>query len=399
MNSAWTIFKKELTHTLRDRRTIITMIIFPLLLFPVIMTVITGVTQSQIQKAEAAKLQVAVIANGNAQAQRLAQILADDDGIELQQDVPEDSIRSRILAGKLDGAFVFESQFDAQIDSFRAGNLQLFFKAAENLSVLRNRLRSRAEDFEKQLLADRFSALQIDKNMVEVLAFDEVNIASEREKFGSVIGGFLPYIFILFCFLGSMYPAIDLAAGEKERHTMETLLTTPASRYSILLGKFGVVVLSGLLSAIISIVGLYIGFQQSKGLPDAFIRSILNIFEWQTLIMVLSLLLPMAIFFAGILLSISLFTRTYKEAQSAISPLVIFAIIPGIIGTVPGITLNAQTALIPILNVTLATKHLLSGGRDVLLLSEVYLSMFVLGLLSLYLASKMFTRESVIFRN
>ncbi|MEZ4748172.1 MAG: ABC transporter permease subunit [Calditrichia bacterium] len=399
MNSAWNIFKKELTHTLRDRRTIITMIIFPLLLFPVIMTVITGVTQSQIQKAEAAKLQVAVIANGNAQAQRLAQILADDDGIELQQDVPEDSIRSRILAGKLDGAFVFESQFDAQIDSFRAGNLQLFFKAAENLSVLRNRLRSRAEDFEKQLLADRFSALQIDKNMVEVLAFDEVNIASEREKFGSVIGGFLPYIFILFCFLGSMYPAIDLAAGEKERHTMETLLTTPASRYSILLGKFGVVVLSGLLSAIISIVGLYIGFQQSKGLPDAFIRSILNIFEWQTLIMVLSLLLPMAIFFAGILLSISLFTRTYKEAQSAISPLVIFAIIPGIIGTVPGITLNAQTALIPILNVTLATKHLLSGGRDVLLLSEVYLSMFVLGLLSLYLASKMFTRESVIFRN
>ncbi|MCB0300508.1 MAG: ABC transporter permease, partial [Calditrichaeota bacterium] len=330
---------------------------------------------------------------------RLAQILADDDGIELQQDVPEDSIRSRILAGKLDGAFVFESQFDTQIDSFRAGNLQLFFKAAENLSVLRNRLRSRAEDFEKQLLADRFSALQIDKNMVEVLAFDEVNIASEREKFGSVIGGFLPYIFILFCFLGSMYPAIDLAAGEKERHTMETLLTTPASRYSILLGKFGVVVLSGLLSAIISIVGLYIGFQQSKGLPDAFIRSILNIFEWQTLIMVLSLLLPMAIFFAGILLSISLFTRTYKEAQSAISPLVIFAIIPGIIGTVPGITLNAQTALIPILNVTLETKHLLSGGRDVLLLSEVYLSMFVLGLLSLYLASKMFTRESVIFRN
>jgi len=212
------------------------------------------------------------------------------------------------------------------------------------------------------------------------------------------LGGMFPYFFVIFCFLGAMAPAIDLAAGEKERGTMETLLVSPASRLQIVLGKFLVVTASGIFTAVSSVLWLYLIFRQSKAIPPEVISGILKVIEWKSLLLLFSMIIPLCAFFAAILLSVSVFAKSYKEAQSIIAPLNIMIIIPVLIGIFPGIKLNAITALIPILNISLATKEIIAGTIPSLLMAEVFLVLFALAALGLIFCTRWFNRETVIFR-
>jgi sodium transport system permease protein len=223
-------------------------------------------------------------------------------------------------------------------------------------------------------------------------------VASPKERFGKTVGGMVPYFFVIFCFMGAMYPAIDLAAGEKERGTMETLLTAPVSRFQILLGKFAVVVLTGILSAAVSMLGIYVAVLQVKEIPPELLAMIMGILDVQTIVLVLSLLLPLTVFFAAFLLSLSIFAKSYKEAQSLISPLTFVVILPMMVGLMPGIELDPVTALIPVLNVSLATKEIIAGTIKPLLLAEVYISLVALASVSLWGCAKWFEREETIFR-
>jgi len=195
-----------------------------------------------------------------------------------------------------------------------------------------------------------------------------------------------------------MYPAIDLAAGEKERGTFETLLTSPATRLEILVGKFGVVVLAGLLTAVIALVGLYIGVMQIREIPSALLTTILGILELRSILLLVSLLIPTTAFFAAILLSLSIFSKSFKEAQSMITPMMIVVIVPAFLGLMPGMSLNTITALIPILNVSLTTKAIIADTLTPMLLVEVYLSLIIVASVSLVICAWIFEREETIFR-
>jgi sodium transport system permease protein len=396
MNTITTIFKKELIDTLRDRRTLITMVAFPLLLFPVIFGLVTKLQISQAKKAQEKILRVGLQGHGNAEAFR--QMLSARQDLRVIENIPDDSARALIRNDSLDAAFVFAEDFDRQVEALAAGRLDLYFKSTEDENITKMRLSDLARDFEQTLISARFSKLNLDEKMVKAVQVNEIDVATFKERGGKLMGGFLPYIFVIFCFLGSMYPAIDLGAGEKERGTLETLLTSPASRFQILLGKFGVIVLTGVLSAAIGILGLYMGIRQNKEVPQELLDAILGILEPQSIALVLSLLLPLTIFFAAFLLSLSIFAKSFKEAQSIVSPLTILVILPVAIGLIPGITLNATTALIPILNVSLATKEIIAGTIAPGLLALVYVSLIFLAAVSLYGCSKWFEREETIFR-
>jgi sodium transport system permease protein len=396
MNTILTIFKKELIDTLRDRRTLITMVVFPLLLFPVIFGLVTKLQISQAKKAQEKILRIGLQRHGNAEA--FSQMLSARHGLRVIENILADSVHALIRNDSLDAAFVFAEDFDRQVEALAAGKLEMYFESTEDENITKMRLLDLTRDFERKLIAARFSKLNLDEKMIKAVRVNEIDIATFKERGGKLMGGFLPYIFVIFCFLGSMYPAIDLGAGEKERGTLETLLTSSASRLQILLGKFGVIVLTGVLSAAIGILGLYMGIRQNKEVPQALLDAILGILEPQSIALVLSLLLPLTIFFAAFLLSLSIFAKSFKEAQSIVSPLTIVVILPVAVGLIPGITLNATTALIPILNVSLATKEIIAGTISPGLLTLVYVSLIVLATISLYGCSKWFEREETIFR-
>ena len=396
MKTIVTVFKKELIDSIRDRRTIVFMIIIPLLLFPLLFRVMSSIEKRQAQKQRVKTLRVALVDRGN--AADFVSSMHGRNGLTVVDGIPADSVTAMIKSDSLDGAFVFGESFDQDVAENRSGRVDFYFKSTDDRDIVEGRLRKPLDQYEKTLLSQRFNRLAIDSTVVDAVDVRAQNVASVEERVGKAVGGMLPYIFIIFCFMGAMYPAIDLGAGEKERGTMETLLTAPVNRFHILLGKFGVVVLSGLMSATVSIIGLYIGIKQTANIPPEFMDIIMKMLGWDTILLVLSLLLPLTIFFAGVLLSVSLSARSFKEAQSLISPLNVAIIVPAAIGLMPGIEMTYVTAVIPVLNVSLATKEILAGTIQTPHLIAVYVSLIGLALLSLYGSVWWFKRESTIFR-
>ena len=396
MKTMLVIFRKELTDTLRDRRTLISMIAIPLILIPLLVGISTKVMRSQLEKAQDKRLRIALQTSGN--AGDFITILQNEPKVTVRQNLSADSARALVAIDSLDAFIIFAPDFDEQVANIRPGKVTLYFKAAELRSIEKQRLSGLLDRYSESLRAGRFKKLNIDESITRTMQIDEENLASAREKIAEVLGGFLPYLFILFCYMGCLYPAIDLAAGEKERGTLETLLTSPVRKMEILVGKLGVVVLTGLATAGIAMAGMYIGVVQIKEIPPELLKAILDILQFKSIVLLLSLLLPMTIFFAAGLLSLSIFARSYKEAQSIITPSMIVIIVPIFVGIMPGMALDTGTALIPILNVSLATKAIIAGSMTPFLLAEVYVSLIALAALSLYACAWIFDREQTIFR-
>lgn len=391
-----TVFRKELIDTIRDRRTLFFMVIFPLVLVPLILTIVTKIQTSSMRKAEEKIIRVGLVTNGN--AVEFANDLMRSHGLRIVDGIVPDSAESFINRDSLDAVIVVGRDFDSEVAQLRSGTIRLYYKSSDDYDMVKRRLTAEIDQFEKSLRANRFKKLNLDEAIVKVVQREDHDVASAKERFGKAVGGMIPYFFVIFCFMGAMYPAIDLAAGEKERGTMETLLTAPVSRFQILLGKFAVVVLAGILSAVVSLLGMYLAVRQVQEIPRELIQLIMSMLDFQTVVMVLSLLLPVTVFFAAVLLSLSVFAKSYKEAQSMISPLSIVVILPAMIAVMPGIALDPITAMIPILNVALATKEIIAGTIKGLLLLEVYGTMFVLASVSMWGCAKWFEREGTIFR-
>src|SRR5690606_21378622 len=187
--------------------------------------------------------------------------------------------------------------------------------------------------------------------------------------------GIIPYFFLLLAFTGAMYPAMDLTAGEKERGTMETLLCSPVARVDLVLGKFLMILTASLATVACSLLsmaltvsagGAIVAGRISGSDTEAArqtaekIASLTTLGAWG-LVAVGGLGLPMVVLVAATVFTVSRFAKSFKEAQSYVSPLIIVIIMPAAVGMLPGVELNARLALIPILNVSLASKELVSG--------------------------------------
>jgi sodium transport system permease protein len=396
MRTILTVFRKELIDSLRDRRTLIAMVIVPLVLFPLMISIASSMLISHARKAEEKGLRIAVVTNGAASG--FVEMLSVRDDVRVVEGISVGRGKVLVRSDSLDAVLVFDPSFDEEVAGLRAGRVTMYHKTTENTSIERRRVRDLLGQYEKTLREARFEALSLDAGIVDAVDLSEENLASTKERLAEEIGGLLPYLIIIFCFTGSMYPAIDLAAGEKERGTLETLLTAPAGRLEILLGKFGVVVLTGIATALVSIVGIYIGIRQSPEIPPEVLNAVLGMLEVRSILLLISLLLPLAVFFASVLLSLSIFAKSFKEAQSTITPLMIFIIVPAFIALMPGMSLDAKTALVPILNVSLATKSIIAGNISAALLLEVYASLIVVAALGLWVCKWIFGREGTVFR-
>ena len=397
MKRTISIFRKELKDTLRDRRTILMMVVMPLVVIPLLITVVVKVQQAQIEKAEAKRLVIAFI--GEEFVPELSELFQQDDRFNVIPGVDTDSISPMIEKGELDGGVIVTSEFPSLLEGDKQGKIRIVFKSSEAFGIAENRLSEVIEEYDQQIVEDRIERLKLDKDLFDAISIDRIDMASVKEKLGKLAGGYLPYLFIIFGFMGAMYPGIDLGAGEKERGTLETLLSSPASRLQIVMGKFLVVTLTGVATALIAMAGLYVAVRRFPEIPADILNVIMEMLGPKMILMIMTLLLPVAAFFAAVILSLSIFARSFKEAQSIITPLNFAIIFPAIIGTLPGIELNAQTALVPILNVSLATKDMLAGTINPIYLIEVYVSLFAIAGLSLWGCVRWFNREGTLFRS
>lgn len=390
------IFKKELKDTLRDRRTLIFMVVMPFVFIFLILQISVKLGTSLERKAKEKVLKIGLITNNN--APELKANLLEHKKFQIREDIKKDQIEDLLKDETFDFILVFNKEFDQSVLAGKTGEVEIHYKHSTENQRAKMRIRRVIYSYRDKLLDQRLQQRNLEKSFITPISIMEHDIATMKQKIGEIAGGYIPYLFIIFSFLGAMYPAIDLAAGEKERGTIETVLASPATRSEIVLGKFMVITLAGFTTAVLSIVWLFITVKQMGELPKDILSAIMKIIGFKSMATLLSLLLPLCIFFAALLLSASVFAKSYKEAQSIIAPLNFIVIVPVFIGIFPGIKLNATTALIPILNVSLAAKDIVAGTIKTGLLIEVYMVLFLLAGLGIWFCTQWFKRESVIFR-
>ena len=393
MKSVWTIFRKELKDSLRDHRTVMTMLVIPLLIVPVAMNFLGRMDPAQGAGNETQLLRVGIVSFGN--AHDFEWTLRSDDKVFVVRMRDESEALDMLNADLIDAAVLFDKEFDAKIEQRSVGNVEVMYSHL-GTQTDRARINNYLRSYEQSLLSTRFAAFSAPSQWAQAFQLQERKVTRPEDILSRMMAGLMPYIVIIFAFLGCMYPALDLGAGEKERGTMETLLTAPTSRMEIVLGKFGVVVVAGMVSALVAIFGMWLGL-----LPHAdsgMVATMRTYFELPNLMLKLILLVPLTMFFGAILLTVSVYARSFKEAQSIITPLTMVAIFPAGMALIPSIELGVWTALVPVLNVSLATKAIVSGSLTFIPFLLILLSLAVVSASALHVCNQYFARESVIFR-
>lgn len=390
----FTIFKKELKDTLRDRRTLIMMLVIPVAIFPVILSLFVTVSESFSKEAAEKTIQIGVVGETDNYVIKQLKSLPDELG-KKEITVYKDTIELK-AAIKVDSAQIgiFPSpDFNSSMGLKKPAGVTVFFNATD--LGMKDRAEAYLETIESIAKQERYLDLKINEEEIRPLNINYSNVASSKEMIGKLAGGFLPYIFIAFGFIGCMYPAIDLFTGEKERGTIETLLTTPVARWQILFGKMGVVVLSGILASTFALLGLFLSIEVMDIVKDPEILNVINdILSLKFILMLFGLLFPLTVFFAGIMIPIAVYAKSFKEAQSIITPLNIIVVLPAMVGFFPGIELNIITACIPIVNIVLATKELIAGTLDAGLLGLSFAVMISLAVLAVFISYKRFDKET-----
>lgn len=390
----FTVFKKELRDTLRDRRTVMMMIVIPTLVFPLIMSVFMSVSESFQKAAAEKKVKIGLVSNQVGSLE--ADLLKVPEALGKREFIPFTDTISLIKAIRSDSI---------QVGIYVPNNAEQLKKAMQPISVKVFHdgtdlgMKERADNYltyiQENWKKERYAELKIDEAKITPFIMEYSNVASSKEMIGKLAGGFLPYLFIAFGFMGCMFPAIDLFTGEKERSTIETLLTTPVPRWKILFGKMGVVVLSGLLAATFNLLGIYLSIEVLNLVKDPIVlQAIKDILSPTFIIMLYALLCPLIIFFAGIMIPIAVRAKSFKEAQSIISPLNLLIILPAMVGFFPGVELNEVTALIPVVNIVLATKELIAGTLEWHLVLMAFGVMVLLAGIAIMLSYRKFENEN-----
>ena len=405
-----TVYLKELKDSLRDRRTLISMIVVPTLIMPIIMFGVGTIMTKIMKQAQSETVSVMIL--GAADSPGVVATLKADRKFRL---VPESADYQQLISDKkVRVAVALPAGFEAGLKSGEVQTESLYYyegelKSGFGLKAVQDFFTSLKEKTIETRLADRGLPAAVIKPFV----IRKQNVAPPEKVGGNAIGGFIPYLIIILCFTGAMYPAMDLTAGEKERGTMETLLCSPVHRINIVVGKFLMVLTASLTTVLLSIVSMGVsaaigvmyfgGTATSQSATAAMVGkaaegSSIPLIDPVGLIGVATLVLPVAVFFAAMLLAISLFAKSYKEAQSYISPLIVVVIMPAVIGMLPGVELNAKLALVPILNLSLVCKEMLSGVWHWPYIALIFGSSCLYAAIALGFAVKMFNREDVIFR-
>jgi sodium transport system permease protein len=397
----WTVYLKEMLELLRDKKTFIFTVLVPIVAMPLIFGGFGYLTSSMFKKSEHAELTYAIFGKDN--APQLVQRFAQEKGFREVALADPDAIKDAIDHDRIKFALVIPPGFGEALDSHRQAGVVLHYNNAVAVDLTRKRVTAVIDDHNAALRELALSAMKMSKAelryVLNPIRLEEISTAGTRERMGAVVGGFLPYILLMVCLMAAMYPAIDLGAGEKERGTLETLLLAPIPRTRIVLAKFLVLFTVGLTSALLMVASMGVLLTLFGNRFEGGLAQMVRAIGARDLAMVALMLVPTAAIFASILLSISIYAKSYKEATGMISPLMMLVIVPIVLAMLPGVELNWFWSMVPLTNVSLAMKELVKGTMDYRMFFAILLSTTLIAGALLAWCRWWFTREVVLFRN
>jgi len=388
MSAWWIVCRKELRETLRDRRTLVMMIAVPVLLYPVLLIVSEQLLLFGMRSLEADVAPVAVVGDPPS---TLVDLIDAQETLRLvgisgspEQAIRADSVTAVAIVGAEgddDGTRRVTVLFDGASDRSQRGRREL----TEVLGAWRD-----------SLLAGRLEGAGLPETFARPLAVADSSIARPEEVGGYTLGRILPLLLVVITLLGAFYPAIDLAAGEKERGTLETLLTAPVPPGAIVAGKFVTVALIGVIAAALNLGSMILTFQtgvlqltEAMGLEVSLPIS--------AVIVIFLTLIPLAVLFGALFLGIAVRSSSFKEAQNALTPVYMLVLIPAMLPIFPGIDFGPLLAVTPVAGVSFFFRDLMTGDADVMTGVLVLGSTAIYAVGSLVFASRAFGNERVLF--
>ncbi|MFT9497242.1 ABC transporter permease [Anaerosolibacter sp.] len=389
-NHVGIVLKKELKGIFRDKRTWIASILIPTLLFPVLFNLM-GSGMDKVEKSVNAGIKIAVEAPLD--GERVIKKLDDDPTIEVTQ---EENPHQALEKGKIKAIVVIGSGFEQKLSNGQQGEITIKYdESSTESSFALPKIKGVLEDYNNQIVGQRLADRGIDPSILTPIRLEEETITKENSGPGLFMLSFLlPMLLVLYPIIGGIPVSIDLAAGEKERQSLEPLLSTGASRLSILIGKYITVTFASVLGVVASLTGLVIASKTSpEMLPTDITISALGILIMACISIVIAMII------SAILLVISIFARSYKEATTYMSPLTIVLMVPVYLTMFSDIKTTSDVMFfIPILNAVLLIKEALFVINP-LHIGITFGVSGVLVLAAILFAKYMFDQEWVIFRS
>jgi sodium transport system permease protein len=391
------LFAKELLGAVRDRRTLFLTVFFPLIFYPMVMSVMSRFTESERVRIESMVPTVVVVdeAQDRLFSEHLAAVtefyVSETESVEEGLTALSDEVGQVLLA--------------ATKPSGGEGlglSITLYYDQSNQMSVLAaGSVRRFLEGYLETVVRDKLEALGMNYDELSPpLSVRAVDVASGESVGRLLLSRLLPYFMVLAILAGAMGLGAEITAGEKERSTIATLLVSQLSRTEIVLGKFLTVLTISLVSSFLSAIGLLVGIRYfggglTAGLPSGAVLSLdAASFGWMLVVLV-----PLAVILAALVIIIGSYARSQKEASTYLLPIYMVIVLVGMVSMTGGATFRGAEFLIPVANALYALQDIIVGDVAFPDLLYTLAANVACGGLLIALAVRLFKREAVLFRS
>lgn len=390
----WLVFKKEITDLFRDRKAFLGAVILPIFLLPIMMFIL-GTSASSTANTVKDGIRIAIVGNQNSS---LEQALEAQPNVQIVNVAnPEAALQSEEIYLYLD----IPNNFDSTIaNKDGSADVKIYYdNTSQKSQIALSTIDGMINSYSDGKVSDRLSNLGVDNNLLTPVKVTPVGIGIQNQQEAhalQLIAMLLPMFVLIYAAQGGAAAATDLAAGEKERGSLEPLLSTRASRSSILMGKLLAITAMGILSTISGFIGVIV----SMIIPNSLLMTGGVTLAPQAIAIIAILAILITLSFSALQLAISVYAKSFKEAQTYLGFLT-FA--PMIISYGTMYLDSKGTSLllynIPILNDVLVMKEAIFGIYDPVHLAITFIWSVVYIILAILLARYMFNREEALFRS
>lgn len=379
-SNLWNILKKELREMFNDKKSLSMMLIIPVMI-PLLVIGMSALFEAQTNKALEEYNKIGF----NYEMSKEEEKLAEENGINVIYYENLEDIESAYQNGEIDLYVTKEDQLyiihgeDNETTSYAS-------------SLVESYLNTYKEYLQTQYLTDKDI---VSSDVINIITIDR-DIKEVDNFYASYITNYAFLFIIMAITVSATYPATDTTAGEKERGTLETLLTFPIKSKDIIIGKFLSVSLSSVITGLISLILMIISL--------VIVQDMFTIYEGVNLmlpsasfIFALIVIIAYSFLISGLCIAIASKCKTFKEAQSALTPLTFISFFPGMIAFMINVKSSLLLALIPFLNFTLLFTDITAGSINILEIGVMLLSTIIIIGITLYIIIKQYKSEKVLF--
>lgn len=378
-NNLMNILKKELRELFRDKKSLGMMLVIPIFI-PLVIIGMSALFENQVNKdvEEYNKIGFAYEINDIEEniAKEMNIEVVNGTETELKQKFEKSEID--LYVTKDNNKYIINSN-SSDTSSYAVNLIELYYDTYKQY-LQKNYLQENNIDSEKFL-----NIITIEKNMIE-----------EENFFANYIKNYAFLFIIMAITVSATYPATDTTAGERERGTLETLLTFPIKSKDIIIGKFLGVTVSSIITGMVSLVLAIISLVISQKMFSIY-EGIDIMFSITSIVFAVIVIIVMSLFISGLCIAIASTSKTFKEAQSALTPLTFIAFFPGMIAFMMGITGTPLLSIIPFLNFTVIFTDINNGSIDILNIILMTISTIIYISIVFSYIIKQYKSEKVLF--